>query len=143
MKSYNRFKRYSSFLALCLAATLVTGCASGRYTQQAGLTVDSAETGTNLVTVVYKFNAESGNLDSIAVTTANFNELALLDQSRLTAVSAISKSEVARIAGNREGMLNNKNELSAEGIATEQQLDDAFSKLSDLIKNIKSPVPLP
>lgn len=143
MTTYNRFKRYSSFFVLCLAAILATGCASGRYTQQAGLTVDAGETGTNAVTVVYKFNPESGNLDSIAVTTANFNELALLDQSRLTAVSAISKSEVAKIAGNREGMLNNKNELKAEGIATEQQLDDAFSKLSDLIKNIKSPVPLP
>lgn len=59
-----------------------------------------------------------------------------MDTSLLSAKSAVSKSEVAKIAGTREGMLDNNAGVTGEGIATKQELDGVVRSVSSVIKEL-------
>lgn len=134
------------FLVLFLGITvaLAAGCATGTYEQEAGVSVQWDEPDpANAATVRYEFDPKTGAVMAIEIETGNATLLSLLDGSQLKAKSAISKSEVAKLAGNRKGMLDNNAGVNAEGLATKQELSDAFEKLGKAIKDAKNPIPVP
>jgi hypothetical protein len=130
-------KTIRSFFLVSVFAILFTGCAVGKYEQEAGLRVYwDAVNPTNAVGVEYKFDSKSGKVTSILLSATNATEVTLMDTSLLSAKSAVSKSEVAKIAGTREGMLDNNAGVTGEGIATKQELDGVVRSVSSVIKEL-------
>lgn len=115
-----------------IAMVALTGCGTGKYEQGAsvGATWDqSMPENTGEIEVTYH---ENGNIASVKVKAANANELLLNDTSQTAMKSALSKSGLDKISGNRKGMLDNNAGVSADGLRTEQKLDSVISSLAEL-----------
>lgn len=131
-------------LLISITLGLLVGCATGTYQQEAGVNVKWDEPDpANEATVRYEFDPKTGAVTAIEIETGNATLLSLLDGSELKAKSAISKSEVAKLAGNRDGMLDNNAGVNAEGLATKQELSDAIEKLGKAVKDAMNPTPVP
>lgn len=127
-----------------MLSILAVGCATGTYEQEAGVYAKWPEQNTNnALHVLYSFDPGTGNVTSIEVGVTNAVDAYIADASTLKAKSAISKSEVAKIAGTRQGMLDNNAGVEGEGLSTEEKLSDVIEKAGEAGAKIKSPIPVP
>lgn len=111
---------------------LTQACGTGKYEQGARVGVTWAEQNQlNTAKVRVEYNPD-GSIKAIDIDANNAVEIALTDDSMTAMKSAVSKSQLDKITGNRKGMLDNNAGVNAEGIKTSQELSKVVGQLEGL-----------
>lgn len=148
----NSPKMWLSLMWVTLLTSLLLGCQTSSYDQEAGPTAkwaDRTETGDAATEphgarVRYDFDPLTGALVSIEFDVTNATEFAMLDMSGINSKSAVSKSSLSA-AGSRNGMNGNVTEVQGRA-ETEAKLDAVIASLASLtseLAKLKSPVAVP